>query len=1041
MAPHRVESPTLSTKESIAAPLLLHAWWSDVAPIGLVLAGEDGNVLSSPRRSDGSHPYASDPSRWAHLLGIATVQKLRVAALVTLPTQGGTIVPSPQLTGEDALVRRTAHGELSRAQFYFPALHFSPAQTFDLFNKVAFSEIDELVLSDAGKLFLQIFYCVLQSMEERRFLPSLDRGSQPLNARWISGDETTTKRVDAIAQGAPRVLGSLISIGQENAAPLRNRRAATTPRHIRAICLDAHSRLLDAGIRYALKDEEKAFGSESSDLALFVHALEKKDCAVTLPTKRVRALDEYIQRCIPEEGSSRWVLCLRIESPSNPNSWPVVFSLVAIDRPAVMVDAELIFKSGRVLQIAGETIEEPVELFLSEMRRVGAISDLVKDALSQENPTQMVLTLSQLGQLLVSEGQALSRGGVRILRPSELDVSSSRLSLSAKLQDPFARGKSLHGAGSMVAVNWGLLLGELELSEEEIEGLAKSVQGIVSLRGRFVELHPEEIHEMLLALRSAPQSLSVIEALRLASGVGITTAKHSVVVNGQDAIRAYLSSHSEVEESEAPSSLPSSLFVGSLRPHQQSARRWLARLEDLGLGAILADDMGLGKTASVLSHLASTHAGTNSAGPTLVVVPTSLLRNWVSESGRFVPSLSLYLHHGESRLHGDALISRCADVDIVITSYPLVVRDLATLQNCAFSRLVLDEAHILKSPLSQTRQSVAQLKVNRRIALSGTPIQNHLGELWSLMDLVNPGLLGDAHWFRTHFGRPIEEERNGEVVERLLSIISPFVLRRVKSDPQIAPELPTKTHSVVECALSLEQVTLYRAVVDQLRTEMREVEGKEAMALGLRAMTHLIEICDHPAVFLDEKAPILGRSGKIDRLVSFVEEVVASGQRVLIFTRFVKMGSLVQRAIESQLRQPVLFFHGGLSLGARDQLVTLFQDPNGTSSVMVVSLHAGGTGLNLTAASVVIHLDRWWNPAVFDQATDRAHRIGQRNDVSVYTFLCPGTLEERISQILDSKKELASLVVGDGDEAVATLSPEELLHALTLSGELVEEPL
>jgi SNF2 family DNA or RNA helicase len=409
--------------------------------------------------------------------------------------------------------------------------------------------------------------------------------------------------------------------------------------------------------------------------------------------------------------------------------------------------------------------------------------------------------------------------------------------------------------------------------------------------------------------------------------------------------------------------------------------------------------------------------------------------NWARESARFTPELSVLMHHGATRARDATFEKLAGQADIVITTYALATRDRALLFKVPWRRIVLDEAQNVKNPEAKQTKAVRSLPAPRKVALTGTPVENHLGELWSIMEILNPALLGSAASFRERFVIPVERFRDEEAAEQLRALTRPFILRRLKTDRTIVPDLPDKMEMNELCTLTKEQVTLYQAVVDDMLRRIEEAEGIARKGLVLTAMLRLKQVCNHPAQFLSDGSALAGRSGKLERTGELLEEVLDSGERALVFTQFAEMGALLVDYLSAHLDCRVSYLHGGVPRRQRDDMVAEFQDPEVDVPVMVLSLKAGGTGLNLTAANHVIHYDRWWNPAVENQATDRAFRIGQRKDVLVRKLVCAGTLEDRIDQLIASKRDLAERVVGAGEGWLTELSTDDLADVLRLSAQ------
>jgi SNF2 family DNA or RNA helicase len=487
-------------------------------------------------------------------------------------------------------------------------------------------------------------------------------------------------------------------------------------------------------------------------------------------------------------------------------------------------------------------------------------------------------------------------------------------------------------------------------------------------------------------------------------------------------------------------------FHGELRPYQERGLSWLSFLGGLGLGGVLADDMGLGKTIQLLSLIASESPAAPGTGPTLLICPMSLVGNWQREAARFTPDLRVHVHHGADRLEGEALATALSDADLVLTTYGVATRDQAALAEVSWARVVCDEAQNIKNHATKQARAVRGLPAAARIALTGTPVENRLHELWSIMEFANPGLLGPAEKFRKRYAVPIErrdpQDPQGpadDAIQALRRITQPFVLRRLKTDKTIISDLPDKQEMKVFCNLTAEQASLYQATVTDMLSRIEEAtDDISRRGLVLATMAKLKQVCNHPAHLLGDGSRLPGRSGKLARLEEICDEIVAEGDKALCFTQYAEFGRMLQPHLAARLGCPVLFLHGGTPKKQRDAMVAQFGELD-EPVLFLLSLKAGGTGLNLTAASHVIHVDRWWNPAVEDQATDRAFRIGQRRNVQVRKFVCVGTLEERIDAMIEDKKALAEQIVGTGESWLTELSAEDLRSVLTLTSDAVSE--
>ena len=606
--------------------------------------------------------------------------------------------------------------------------------------------------------------------------------------------------------------------------------------------------------------------------------------------------------------------------------------------------------------------------------------------------------------------------------------------------------QSQFGLQDLVSFRYDLALGDEVLTREELAELARLKVPLVRVRGQWVELDDRHLKAALkfLERRGTSGTMTAAEALGSVLGAqrpdgGMPGDLPLAGVDADGWLGDLLSG--QADERLDPMDTPDG-FRGTLRPYQRRGLSWLSFLGRLGIGAVLADDMGLGKTVQLLSllwaeRLEHEPVPYEGSGSTLLICPMSLTGNWQREAERFAPGLGVHVHHGADRLTGPDLAAALHAADLVITTYQTAARDLAALSEFRWARVVCDEAQAIKNHLSQQSKAVRSLPAVSRIALTGTPVENQLSELWSIMEFANPGMLGSAKAFRDRYAVPIERHGSDEAAQELRRVTQPFVLRRLKTDKTIISDLPEKQEMRVWCNLTQEQASLYAATVSDM---LQRIEGASdditRRGLVLATMAKLKQVCNHPAHLLRDGSRLPGRSGKLARLEELCEEIAAEGDKALLFTQYAEFGRMLQPYLAARTGCPVLFLHGGTSRKQRDALVAQFQEAD-EPALFLLSLKAGGTGLNLTAANHVIHVDRWWNPAVEDQATDRAFRIGQRRDVQVRKFVCVGTLEEKIDAMIEQKKALAEQIVGTGESWLTDLSAAALRDVLTLAPEAV----
>ncbi|MEU7778249.1 SNF2-related protein [Micromonospora parva] len=717
--------------------------------------------------------------------------------------------------------------------------------------------------------------------------------------------------------------------------------------------------------------------------------------------------------------------------------WRLEFGLQAADEPGLHVDAGEVWRGPQTPGgLAGRTAS-PQETLLAELGRASRLWPDLDAALRTAAPEAMELDVEGAHRFLSAGAPVLHAAGFGVLLPSWWQRPSARLGARLRARSRTAPGTvggvdAGVGLDALVDYRWEIALGDQPLSAEELAVLAEMKTPLVRLRGRWVELDPGRLAAGLRLLRSAGE-LTVADLLRLGLADGEATGALPVLeVTADGALGDLLAG--AVERRLTPLDPPPG-FEGTLRPYQQRGLAWLAFLRSLGLGGVLADDMGLGKTVQLLALLAGDPP---EAGPTLLVCPMSLVGNWQREAARFTPGLRVHVHHGAERARGAEFTAAAHGADLVLTTYSVAARDAADLAGIDWHRVVVDEAQAIKNASTRQAEAVRALPARQRVAVTGTPVENRLADLWSIMQFANPGLLGPAATFRKRFAEPIERHGDAEAAERLRRITGPFVLRRLKTDSSIISDLPEKLEMEVLCNLTAEQAALYRVVVDDMLARIETSDGIERRGLVLATMTRLKQVCNHPAQLLRDGSPLEGRSGKLARLTEILEEVLAAGERALLFTQYAEFGAMLRGHLSARFGREVLFLHGGVGKAERDTLVQRFQSAEGPP-LFVLSLKAGGTGLTLTAANHVVHVDRWWNPAVEDQATDRAFRIGQRRRVQVRKFVCAGTVEEKVAALIADKRSLAERVVGTGEQWITELSTGQLRDLFALEAGAVVE--
>lgn len=700
-----------------------------------------------------------------------------------------------------------------------------------------------------------------------------------------------------------------------------------------------------------------------------------------------------------------------------------------------------------VKQFAGAKDQVKLTALLEPVRRAAEQSKLVSELLASRALFQPQAWSVRQAHRFLSEATQMQAAGVVVRLP---DWWRGRKAARPQVRVNIGQRESKGSAtDSLLDFNIDLALDGEPLTAKEQQEILQAAESLVLLRGKWVEVDQQRLQEVLaqwkLVRDDHPNGISMIEGLRLLAG---TTLDGKEIVDAPTQDWSRISAGTWLQETleqlrdprQIHGCVPGRELNATLRPYQADGVRWLWFMIKLGLGACLADDMGLGKTIQVIDlllQLRQQQSGSKTAPRTsLLVVPASLVGNWKQEFEKFAPSLRvLYAHRSEcaaetlNRLAADPT-RELRDYDAVVTTYTLI-RSSEWPATMSWRMIVLDEAQAIKNNTSAQTRAVKKLTAQGRILLSGTPVENHLGDLWSLFDFCSPGLLGSATQFKA-FTKQLQQRQDGQSYGALRRLVRPYILRRLKSDPLVAPDLPEKTEMRVDCGLAKRQAVLYERAVAELARKLETVDGIARKGLVLATLMQLKQICNHPAQYLAEANFPAAESGKMQRLAQLCEPIAERQERVLVFTQFQSITAPLAEYLATVFGQPGLVLHGGTPVGKRKELVKQFQSEQGPP-FFVISLKAGGSGLNLTAASHVIHFDRWWNPAVENQATDRAFRIGQKRNVLVHKFVCRGTLEERIDEMIRTKQALADEVLGeDGGPLLTAMNNDELLRFVAL---------
>ncbi len=1068
--------------------LAVHALWSSSpgGTGGVRLWAEDGSLVGG---GPGTAPDGSSPGTWpahpfaarAGRLG-AGVESLGLtassAAEVALLLPGSRSRPRPSPTVARLASPRYPRGRPTLRPWMVPAVTIDAAGVLDLAVHLGDGSPPGpptgVVAGPSLTWLAAVGRLALDLVARGRVLPTIvTGGSARPEARWspVPTPEDIARLRSLATALPPSVRAEVLPDGSGRALD-----AAVVVDAALAALVDSAARSALDGQRLLPRRRGRAPATGPAGEA-FVEALVSSDPALVAAAGEVeklqRALADWLRSGHPAAGPLR--TCFRLLPPADADDagagsgkgptageapWQVEFLLQSTEDPTLLVPADEVWRAGPGLRSLRHATEHPAQHLLGDLGRAARLYPELDAALDVTRPAALALDTAGAHRFLAEIAPLLEQTGFGVLVPPWWRSPAGRLGLRLRAQPRPApdldSSVGLLGLEGLCDYRYDVALGAEVLSKAELADLARCKASLVRVRGQWVELRPGDAAAALALLRrteKAPGQMTAAEVLRVGLGLDPPPDAPLPVIDVEAGgwLGALLSPDGDRRLEPVPT--PAG-FAGELRPYQQRGLAWLRFLDRLGLGACLADDMGLGKTAQLLALLAaerdglparSTPQGARShrrnarPRPTLLVCPMSVVGNWQREAARFTPGLSVHVHHGAARESGAAFTRAARRADLVVTTYSLLARDRELLAKVRWGRVALDEAQNVKNPASQASRAVRLLPTSSRVALTGTPVENRLLELWSLMDFLNPGLLGTESAFRRRFAVPIERFRDNDAARTLKRLTGPFALRRLKTDKAIIADLPDKVEMKVLTNLTREQASLYQAVVDDMLARIETAEtGIARMGIISAAMIKLKQVCNHPAHLLGDGSRLPGRSGKLARLEEILEEITAGGERALCFTQFAEMGRLLQGHLAQRLEREVPFLHGGVPKRARDEMVARFSDPAGPP-LLLLSLKAGGVGLNLTAANHVIHFDRWWNPAVEDQATDRAFRIGQRKDVQVRKFVCVGTLEERIDTMIEDKRDLAARIVGTGEAWLHDLSLGQLRDLVALSDDAVAE--
>ena len=824
--------------------------------------------------------------------------------------------------------------------------------------------------------------------------------------------------------------------------------------------------------------------SRSQAFAKTISGSLLEQCLSPVPWPQSVGLEQYRQwqtwrdRLVRTQQDQPFYLCFQLQDPTKAEAdWQLQFQVAPKADPSIKVSLGDYWtmpakQQKQVRNRLGGDFEQTLLLNLGYAAR---IYPALWAGLETDQPVGVTLPLALVFDFLKESAWVLENAGYKVVVPAWW-TPQGRQRAKVKLK---ARGKSVSGSADkaksyfsfnrLVEYEYELAIGDEKVTEKEWNQLVSAKSPLVQFRGQWMELDQDKMQQMLTfwqQQQAKNPELSLIEFMKLTAASEESAL--DVEFDRKDTLADMLSKL-EDKGSLQPVADPTD-FEGRLRDYQKRGVSWLQYLEELGLNGCLADDMGLGKTVQVIARLvqerelaqppvagkqASRQAPKKASKktskqasketlrlpPTLLIAPTSVVGNWQREIHKFAPQIKAMVHHGSDRTHDSKdFKTACQANDVVITSFALARKDAKLINAIEWHRIVLDEAQNIKNPKAALTKAICKFSAPHRLALTGTPIENRLLDLWSIFNFLNPGYLGTQTQFRRSFELPIQKNSDLRQSATLKKLVEPFILRRVKTDRSIIQDLPDKVEQKLFCNLTKEQASLYEAVVKDVEQQLEAAEGIQRKGLILATLTKLKQVCNHPRQFLQDNSDFTAvRSHKLARLTEMVEEAMAERDSLLVFTQFTELGAALEKYLRQTCRCSTYYLHGGTPRKKREAMISTFQDPETAPSVFVLSLKAGGVGITLTKANHVFHFDRWWNPSVENQATDRAFRIGQKKNVFVHKFVAIGTLEERIDEMIEDKKKLAGSIVGADESWLTELDNNAFRSLIALNQRAIME--
>jgi SNF2 family DNA or RNA helicase len=887
-------------------------------------------------------------------------------------------------------------------------------------NFISYYIDEDIVLGDDAKFWIKMGVELSRLIKHDQYIPSIvarkNKARITYLCKWESLSNDYNSRLEKIAQYMPLSSSSIIHC--DNLSILKNFSEV----------------VLTEFMQQTSFPQKQLKMVEGSVIENAIHIDDfNLDESIWKKWKQWRNNLEYEQLGAP------FKLVLRLNAPEEANHlWNIELSMQSKEDASFMLDISLYYKNKEknkafYQKMLGTSIDH---FLLLQIGYACRLYPPIEKIFNNKFTSSLVeITQEDAYRFLKEDAWTLNACGYRIIVPSwwsHKGRSKAKIQLKAsqkkidklKLEAP----KTYFGYESLVGFDYSYSIGDQTVSANEWNELLKAKTDLVFFKGQWIEINPEEMQKMQSLIESSEKDKKEGNIKDLINMTANDSHFNVEMDNSLEDMMEKLANKEKLAPLDSPKDLSA-----TLRPYQTRGLSWLSYLESIGMNPCLADDMGLGKTMQIIALLLSKPSDT----PALLVAPTSVIGNWDREIKKFAPSIEVFIYHGNQRK--DISFHKAIEKkQIIITSFGLLRRDKAVFQGYHWSRIIVDEAQNIKNPTSSQTKALCSLKSDSKIALTGTPIENRLMDLWSIFHFLNPNYLGAKSYFRKNFELPIQKDNNEIQTKILKKMVEPFILRRVKTDKNIIKDLPEKIEQKVYCQLTKEQATIYQAIVNETTEKLQSASSKEKNAIFVTSLLRLKQACNHPAQALQDGSEFCAsRSIKLERLVNMAKEIMANGESLLIFSQFKEICDALNKLLKTKLGFNTFYIHGGTSRTNREKMIEEFQNPDFPASIFVLSLKAGGVGITLTKANHVIHFDRWWNPAVENQATDRAYRIGQKKTVFAHKYITLGTIEEKIDLMLSDKQKMSDMIVGSDESWLGKLDTSSFLELIKLQSDMV----